>query len=90
MTDCNSFQPHWFSYVEMTSETEAKKLVNVIDGKLVSNRFSTKAKRNDQMPLSKLCSFCISAATCKKTETERDSNCKEYMLKIDNGADYSH
>lgn len=90
MTDKNSFQSHWFSYVEMTSEAEVRKLVSVIDGKLVTSRFSTTVKRNLQMPLSKLCSFCVSAETCKKTETERDSNCKEYMLKLESEAEYSH
>ncbi len=90
MTDRNSFQSQWFTYVEMTSEAEAKKPVTSIDGKLVSNRIVTKAKRNNRMPRSKLCSFCISATTCKKTEIERDSNCKEYMLKIESRAYYSN
>jgi hypothetical protein len=31
----------------------------------------------------KLCSFCISKEWCKKPETERKNNCKDYMLKTE-------
>jgi hypothetical protein len=89
MTAPNSFQPKWDSYVEMASNAESMKLVQGIDGNLLSNRFSRLVKRNNQMPQSKLCSFCISAATCKNPETERNSNCQEYMLKIENEFDCS-
>jgi hypothetical protein len=83
MTDRHSFQPKWSSFVEMASETEAKKVVEAINGKMLSDRPLTKVKRNLGMPKSKLCSFCISTATCKKVERERKINCKDYMLQID-------
>jgi hypothetical protein len=55
--------------------------MEALNGKMSSNRPLTKLKRNRGMQKSKLCSFCISKATCKKPEAERENNCKDYMHK---------
>lgn len=83
LTDRHSFQPKWFGFVEMASQAEAKKALEALNGKMLLNRPLTILKRNRGMPKSKICSFCISKETCKKPETERKNNCKDYMLKIE-------
>lgn len=84
IADRHSFQPKWFGFVEMASEAEANRVMEALGGKMLLNRPLTRLKRNSVMLESKLCSFCISKETCKKPETERDNNCKDYMLKIEN------
>jgi len=86
--DCRSFQAKWFGFVEMDSEAEANKTMEAINSKLLSNKPLTIVKRNRGMPESKLCSFCMSLAKCKKTEAERKAGCQDYMLKIEIGNDY--
>jgi RNA recognition motif-containing protein len=84
MKDRHSFQPKWFGFVEMASEAEAKKAMEALNGKMLLNRPLIILKRNigmTKMPKTKPCSFCIAKGTCNKPEAERESNCKDYMLK---------
>jgi RNA recognition motif-containing protein len=83
IADRHSFRPKWFGFVEMASEAEVNKVMEVLGGKMLLNRHLTTLKRNRAMLESKLCSFCISKETCKKPETERDNNCSDYMLKTE-------
>jgi hypothetical protein len=50
---------------------------------MLLNKPLTTLKRNRGMLENKLCSFCISKEWCKKPETERKNNCKDYMLKTE-------
>lgn len=81
--DQNSFQPKWFGFVEMASETEADEAMEALNGRMLLSRPLTVFKRNNRMAKSKPCSFCISKKTCNKPEAERQDNCRDYMLQIE-------
>jgi RNA recognition motif-containing protein len=83
LTDRHAFQPKWSGFVEMSSEAEATKAIEALNGKMLRNEPITVLKQESGLPDSKPCPFCISKGTCKKPDGERVNNCKDYMLKIE-------